>query len=340
MYFKSSLCSTFRQFSILVSILGLGVAPALAWGPTGHRVVGEIAQRYLSDSALERVREILGRQGLAQVSTWSDEVRSDPRWFCAAPFHYVTVPAGTHYPDSEFADWDEGDALRAVLYLSQRLSSPDVELSAKADALRFLVHILSDLHQPLHIGGGCDRGGNDLVVEWFGEERRLHAIWDEDIIASQDLSFTEYVSFLDPGDREAIRQYQQAGPADWIREAQQLQESVYRCSVRDRCPCFCGDCRNGWSWFGGCRVMDGCRLQVNGAVRFGFNYRARNRPLVERQLVKAGARLAGLLNAIFSNRPGLPARYAELARELERIPDWSAPLAACFSLSDSEKGDF
>lgn len=324
-----------RRCIILSGLWILTMSLLFGWGQNGHRIVGRIASGFLSQRAAAAVVEILQGRSLAEVSTWADEIRSNPRWDCAAPFHYVTVLPDSKYPDPEAPGWASGDAVRAVIFLSQRLMRSDLGPEARREALAFLVHVAGDLHQPLHVGRGCDRGGNDLTVLWFGEERRLHSVWDEAVIESADLSYTEYVEFLEtPVDAPpALRS---AGPRTWITEAQSLHDDVYRCNtLRDRCPCFCGECSDGESWFGGCARLDGCRLQVEGPVRLGFAYRDRARPLVNQRLVTAGLRLATLLNAIFGEQPSLPPAYRELQTELHAIPEWSDQLSACFSSGSS-----
>ncbi len=317
-----------KQLCVLALVSLLLLSPAGAWGANGHRILAAIAQRHLTDQARQAIAQILGGQSLARVANWGDDVRSDPRWSCLTPFHFVTVPTGGHYPDPEHETWADADAVRAVYYLAQSLIGSAEHPAEPAEALRFLVHVVGDLHQPLHVGRGCDRGGNDLMVSFFGDERRFHSVWDSGLIESEDLSYTEWVSFLDSGTAASDA----APPGQWITEAQALHAEAYRCNVRgDRCPCYCGDCADGLSVFGGCGTPGTCTLQVSGPVQLSYAYRARVKPLIEEQLVKGGRRLATLLNAIFSEHPTLPDGYRRLLDELAMHPDWATPLEACFA---------
>jgi S1/P1 Nuclease len=152
---------------------------AFAWGQTGHRVTGAIAEPMLSRRAAREVRAILGNETLAEASTWADEMRSNPDTFwqtTANPWHYVTVPTGQRYAD--LGAPAEGDAVTALARFAETLRNPSASGEEKRLALRFTLHIIGDLHQPLHAGNGNDRGGNDIRVTFFREPTNLHAVWD------------------------------------------------------------------------------------------------------------------------------------------------------------------
>ncbi len=299
------------------------------WGQNGHRVVGEIADRHLTLQARQRITELLDGQSLAQVGTWADEIRSDTSWGCAAPFHYVTLPPGAAYPENLAPG---GDAIRAVAFFEGVLTDPHSARADRQRALKFLVHFVGDMHQPLHIGRGCDRGGNDVRVSWFGESTNLHAVWDTKLIESEDLSFTELVRFLGNPTAEQVGTYQHATPLDWAHDAQRYLDGVYTCYTGfrggDRCPCFCGQCSGGRSTFGGCTATQ-CSLQIPDEVRLNFQYAYRNKPIVWEQLRKGGVRLAGMLNWIFADNSEPPANYREFKRKLEAVDGWAAPFEAC-----------
>ena len=163
--------------SLLVGALCVAM-DASAWGPTGHRISGKIAEAYLSDKSREMLVTILGTQTLARASTWADEMRSNPDsfWQKKAPsLHYVTVPPGKNY--AEVGAPAKGDAVSALAQFKSTLQDPDSSLPQKQLALRFTIHIIADLHQPLHVGNGEDRGGTR--VPWFYTRpiRRFISIW-------------------------------------------------------------------------------------------------------------------------------------------------------------------
>src|SRR3954471_4376140 len=151
-------------------------APALAWGKTGHRVVAAIADTQLSGLARAHIREILGgAESLDEAANWPDEMRSAPGEFwqkTATPWHYVTLN-GIIYDHAP----SEGDALQALNHFTKILQDPNATREDKQTALRFIVHLVGDLHQPLHVGKCCDKGANDVKATWFGKPTNLHAVW-------------------------------------------------------------------------------------------------------------------------------------------------------------------
>ncbi|MFQ5739681.1 MAG: S1/P1 nuclease [Acidobacteriota bacterium] len=314
-------------FLSVLFCLGVTSSQLLGWGKNGHRIVGEIAQRHLTATAASEIARLLRGRGLAQVGNWADEIRSDPAWECAAPFHYVTVPAGKIYPEQTLAA--EGDAISAVAHYAGVLANPDAATEQRVWALQFLVHIVGDLHQPLHVGRGCDRGGNQIRVSWFGRETNLHGVWDREIIASEELSYTEFVSFIDRDGGEKDQAETNAGPLKWIAEAQDLQAGLYQCFINDGCPCFCGDCPEGLSTFGGCESQAGCGLMIGGPVAFRYRYKNRHEPVVERQLLRGGLRLAAMLNWILSEDRRPPGEFQELTHRLQATGDWEVPFRSC-----------
>jgi hypothetical protein len=150
--------------TIVIAIASIALSgQALAWGQNGHRVTGAIAQQYLTPQAQQAISQILVNEDLAEASTYPDEMRADPSEFwkkTANPWHYVTVPVNKTYQEVEAPE--EGDALTALNQFTASLKDPKASLADKQLALRFIVHIIGDLHQPLHVGNGTDKGGNDF----------------------------------------------------------------------------------------------------------------------------------------------------------------------------------
>ena len=176
----------------------LGFCPdAAAWGLTGHRVTAAIGDKYLSAEARAAVREILEPgESLAEAANFPDFMRAsdDPFWKQAGPFHFVTVPKGKTYVD--VGPPPQGDAVTALKRFSDTIKNPAASPADKRVALRFIVHIVGDLHQPLHNGNGLDSGGNDVKVKFFGADVTLHSVWDEGLIELEKLSYTEWTEWL------------------------------------------------------------------------------------------------------------------------------------------------
>lgn len=200
-----------------------------AWGQTGHRISGQIAEIYLSDSAKAAIQSILKNESLAEVSTYADEMRSNPDHFwqkVAGPFHYVTIAEGKSY--SEVDAPAHGDAVSALNMYKKVLIDKASSASEKELAVKMIVHIIGDLHQPLHAGNGTDRGGNDVKVEFFWEESNLHRVWDSGMIDQKKLSFTEWTTFLAPKITEQqASAWTTSDPLIYIAESIKIRDTIY-----------------------------------------------------------------------------------------------------------------
>jgi len=220
-----------RCLVVLLAMSGLafGAAPAAAWGPIGHRVTAQIAQDNVSGQTRARIAQILGHEELPEASTWPDEQRSNPDEFwlsTANPWHYVTLPVGDT-PD-DLVHPPEGDAVTALERFTATLRDPNASQTDKALALRFVVHIVGDLHMPLHVGKPGDRGGNDVRILWFDEPQNLHWLWDEGLILHQQLSFSEYAERLRARMTPAqVISWWDARPQTWLAESAALRDRIY-----------------------------------------------------------------------------------------------------------------
>ncbi len=214
---------------IALVLAALPAAPAFAWGKTGHRVIGTIAERMIGERARRGIRAILGVEGIAEASTWPDFERSNPDAFWqkeAGPYHYVTVPVGKTY--AEVGAPPEGDAVTALKKFTATVRDKTAPLADRQLALRFIIHIVGDLHMPLHAGNGTDKGGNDVKVTFNREATNLHAVWDSGLIDQEQLSYSELANWLNaritPADRAAWRT---ADPLVWIGESAELRDRIY-----------------------------------------------------------------------------------------------------------------
>ena len=273
------------QFLALVAATAaLLPAPALAWGKTGHRVVAAIAETELSGLARAHVEQILGPgEGLDEAATWPDDMRADPSplWQKqASPWHYVTMNGVTydHAPP-------EGDALEALGRFTRTLQDPNASRADKQMALRFVVHLVGDVHQPLHAGKCCDHGANEVKVTWFGKPTNLHAVWDSSIVDEEQLSFTELAAKLErhitPAD---IIAWSDVNPLDWVTESARLRDGLY--PTKADLP----------------KLVKGKKRRKGPPPLpdLSFSYVYRFTPLMEQRLSQGGVRLAAYLNAVFA----------------------------------------
>lgn len=329
------------RLHVLMTLVVLSLAPTTlhAWGSMGHRIVAEVAQRHLEPRIAHRLYTALGHRRLPELATWPDDIRSDPAWSCAGPFHYITVPDGAEYFEYNAGlsgdDRPKGDALRALVYFETVLGDDSTTPAEMEKALSFLIHLVGDLHQPLHNGRGCDRGGNSVNVNYFGEAVNLHTVWDEKLIESERLSFTEFATFIDHLPKAEIVTLQSHSPMVWVDESRSRLDAIYTCDASpggDRCTCFCGQCPTGESVFGGCRAVSCAPVQA-GPINLKYGYKARSIGPLKEQLVKGGVRLAGLLNRTLANSspeqyPGYQS-YEAFRTQIEGMRDWRGPIRQC-----------
>ena len=216
--------------ALLLSVSAIAIPQqVMAWGKTGHRVIADIGEKQLSGEARANVELILGVETLAESSNWPDEMRSsdDVYWKKTAnPYHYVTVPAGKTY--AEVGAPQEGDAYVALEKFAKILRDPGASRDEKQKALRFAVHIIGDLHQPLHAGNGTDKGGNDVKVSFFGKSTNLHSVWDSAMVDYEQLSYTDYERILQRRlTPEHVIAWSTADANIWIAESAALRDKIY-----------------------------------------------------------------------------------------------------------------
>ena len=151
---------------LLISVFIFGASghkAPLPWGQAGHRAVGYIAQDLLSEKAASEVRRVLKGNSLAEESNWMDNIKSDSDYRFMNPWHYCTIPEGKTY--EEAGTPEEGDILWAIEKVVTELKAGGLSPEKEAENLKILIHLVGDLHQPLHAGNGTDRGGNDAKVK-------------------------------------------------------------------------------------------------------------------------------------------------------------------------------
>ena len=178
---------------ILIFFLFLGVASLATnnrpfWGQTGHRVVGEIANNHLTKKAKRNIEKLLKGEGLATISTFADEIKSDNSFRKYSSWHYVNFKVGETYEISEKNP--KGDLVQGIKICQQIILDPKSNNEDKIFHLKLLVHLIGDLHQPLHTGRAEDRGGNMIKVKWFRGKTNLHSVWDTKMIESYNMTYT------------------------------------------------------------------------------------------------------------------------------------------------------
>jgi hypothetical protein len=249
---------------------------AFAWGPTGHRVVGMIAERHLEPVVGLKVYKLLKGSSLARVANWPDEIKSDPATYqYTFNWHYTDWKDGDESHDEANSSGKLLTSIREqLLVLKDEKTSDD----KKIFALKFLVHLVGDLHQPLHVGNGLDRGGNTCMVLFHNQRTNLHALWDEGLIDFTKLSYTELANFVSHSrTREEIESWRGGEIIEWANESRQLRLSVYPPEQQKYC-------------------RTGSSVESADMPKLGYEYSYKFMPVLEKRLFQAGLRLGRLLN--------------------------------------------
>jgi len=268
---KKHLLKTLAR-TVIVSCLLYIPVPSNAWGLLGHRIVGEIASGYLSAKAKASVQSILGNETLAMSANWADFIKSDTAYKYLDAWHYVNFDSGLLYNEMKtFLKSDTSvNAYTKLNFLMSELKKKNLPNDKKVMYLRLLVHIVGDLHQPLHASAKGDRGGNDIKVQWFSQATNLHSLWDSGLLEFQQLSYTEYaraINFVTP-QRKAKLLSQPI--SEWLHESYVLSDTI-RHEI----------------------------TQPN--QRLGYEYNFRYLAKMNDQLLKGGIHLAAILNQVFGS---------------------------------------
>jgi hypothetical protein len=254
-------------------ILGLAIiyAPlqSMAWGTEGHRVAGQIAESYLTPKARKAVHDLLGFESIALASNWADFIKSDPSYSYLSSWHYIDFDKPYSYPEMQtYLSKDTSvDAYTKLNFLIGELKKKDISKDNQLLYLKMLIHIVEDVHQPMHTAHTDDKGGNDFKVNWFSTPTNLHSVWDTQLIEFQQLSYTEYTDAINHTTADQREEWQKAPISQWLFESNQIAEKLY--------------------------------TEIKPGDVLNYKYNFTHIAIVNQQLVKAGVRLAGVLNAIF-----------------------------------------
>ncbi|HYK77496.1 MAG TPA: S1/P1 nuclease [Daejeonella sp.] len=252
-----------------IALLSYIPVQTMAWGMQGHRIVGEIADSYINQKTRKEIQKILGHESMAITSNWADFIKSDPEYNYLSTWHYAN-----------FADYLDYQALKTqmdqdttvniynrIQFLTAQLKNKNLESGKKQMYLRLMIHLVGDLHQPMHMGRKEDSGGNGIKIFWFNQPTNLHRLWDEQLIESQQLSYTEYTKSINFATQAQIKKWQSDNLSVWAFESYEISRQLYTVKPEEKL-----------------------------SYRYIFDHIA----TVNDRLLKGGVRLAGLLNQIFS----------------------------------------
>jgi hypothetical protein len=312
------------SFLAFSSVLFFTPSSALAWGCKGHQTVALIAEKQLTPGARQLVEKLLtenpvaaqlkrycgnaNRDLLVDASTWPDDVRNDLK---NGPWHYIDIPRGAPRGPIEPFCGTEGCVTKAIADQLAILKDKNADPHKRADAVRYLIHFVGDLHMPLHATSNNDEGGNCDPVRYFRRRPQehhnsftpnLHALWDTAILERdmEGADPSEYADFLAQLFSSDFSRWQSAGihVDDWAWQSHDLAESVVygeltpKISTETPVPVHsCTDANNI-----GERMMQ-LHLYV------GQSYQEAAAPVIQEQLALAGVRLAMILNDALKPSP-------------------------------------
>ena len=258
-------------FKKLLLAIAVFYAPlqSMAWGTEGHRVCGQIASTYLTPKARKAIEAILGNESIAMTSNWADFIKSDPAYSYLSAWHYIDFDKAYSYPEMvEYLNHDtKVDAYTKLQFLIGELKKKDLSKENELLYLRMLIHIVEDVHQPMHAAHADDKGGNDFKVNWFSNPTNLHSVWDSQLIDFQQLSYTEYAAAINHTTWAQRTAWQKAPISEWLFESNQIAEKLYT------------------------------EIQPGDTLNYKYNFT--HIDILNQQLLKAGVRLAGILNQLF-----------------------------------------
>jgi hypothetical protein len=265
---------TMRPSAIAIAcvalILGLSAGqPAHAWGKLGHRLTARLTEAHLNDKAKAAVAELLDDgESLADASMWADENKR--RIKGSAPWHYVNVPITEDRYDARFCPAG-GCVVSKIGEFRAILADKSEPRAERQQALRFIVHLVGDLHMPLHVGDNGDRGGNDTQVRFFKTGTNMHALWDRLLIENRSKDEAKWLAELvDLGTGEERAEWSKGAVEDWATESLRAAKIAYAVPGTDRL--------------------------VERGEKLGGEYFQANIDVVRERLAKGGVRLARVLN--------------------------------------------
>lgn len=258
-----------RLASVLVMGTGVFLAfgkTGFAWGPEGHKAIAILAERDMRPETLAKVRELLGPESIEDAALWADQIKQSTRPE-TAPWHFINVPLR----DSKIDLARDCPAGQCVLTKTEEFLSvlvdPHAAAETRREALKFVIHFVGDLHQPLHCEDHRDEGGNAQQVIFEGRPDNLHWVWDAGLVQEINPDPRGLVAELGRATTAQDRASWQKGTiGDWVLESHRLAQTAYR--------------RLGS--FGPPVLTRGCDERAKAAIRL--------------QLEKAAVRLAYLLN--------------------------------------------
>ncbi|MEO7214504.1 MAG: S1/P1 nuclease [Mucilaginibacter sp.] len=248
----------------VICLLGLSIT-LISWGFKGHHAIATIAQKHLTSNTAYVVSAYLKGESMADVATWADE-NKNPK---TAPWHYTNLPLGlTHDAFVKAVSESDNNVYTAILKTEAQLKDKSLSSEQKYEALKYLIHLIGDAHQPMHVARREDKGGNAVQVRFDNKGTNLHTLWDSRLIDHEGLSESDIAKNYDTATGPQIKQWQGDSPMEWLWESYQISSELY------------ANTKSG--------------QQIDEA------YYQKYIPVIRKRVDQAGIRLAGELNKLFN----------------------------------------
>lgn len=239
---------------------------AFGWGQKGHDVVAYIAECHLTPTAAARVSEVLGGRSLVYYANWMDNASHTPQYAYTKTWHYMNIDEGETLESQP--RHPKGDVLTAVNGIVERIGSKNLNREAEFDQLRMLIHLVGDMHCPMHAGRSTDLGGNRVPVLFFNRETNLHSIWDSSLVESaHSWSYSEWQFQIDRIAPASVAALTAGTPDEWFMQTVAIAKKIYEVTPE--------------------------------GYQVSYDYINAMTPVIEQQLLLGGLRLASILNTLY-----------------------------------------
>ncbi|MBQ2728549.1 MAG: S1/P1 nuclease [Alistipes sp.] len=251
---------------IVVCLALLATCNVFGWGQKGHDVVAYIAENHLTPEAAQRVAEVLGGRSLVYYANWMDNASHTPAYAHTKTWHYMNIDEGETLETQP--RHPKGDVLTAINGIIKHIEKGKLSKEEEFDELRMLIHLMGDMHCPMHAGRSTDLGGNRVKVLYFNRETNLHSIWDSSLVESaHNWSYSEWQFQLDRVSEEFAAQMQQGTIEEWFTQTVAIAKKIYEVTPE--------------------------------GYKVSYDYINAMAPVIEQQLLLGGLRLAGVLNNLY-----------------------------------------
>ena len=243
---------------------------AFPWGQKGHDTVCFIAENHLTSVTKNAVESLLDGKSIVYYANWLDNASNTPEYEYSKTWHYKNIDADETYETA--ALHENGDIVKAIREQVTILTNLTSTKQEQSLALKMVIHLLGDIHQPMHMGHRSDLGGNKWKIKYFNAPTNLHSAWDSKLIESaHKWSYTEWQNQLDRvNNEEELEIIAEGTPEKWGKECYEVASKIYSTTPPDQ--------------------------------NVSYDYIAEWTPIIEQQLLRGGLRLADLLNSIFDPR--------------------------------------